>query len=47
MITETWLGETNWDFVFNQSAGLMPRATALDINSNDHYVLNTIVRAHW
>ena len=43
MITETWLGETNWDFVFNQSQGLVPRATALDIRSNDHYILNTIV----
>ena len=43
MITETWLGETNWDFVFNQSQGIVPRATAIDIRSNDHYILNTIV----
>ena len=43
MITETWLGETNFDFVFNQSTGLVPRATAIDIHSNDHYILNSIV----
>ena len=43
MITETWLGETNFDFVFNQSKGLVPRATAIDIHSNDHYILNSIV----
>ena len=43
MITETWLGETNFDFVFNQSTGLVPRATAIDIGSNDHYILNSIV----
>jgi hypothetical protein len=43
MILETWLGETNWDFVFNRTTGLVPRATAIDIHSNDHYILNSIV----
>eukprot|EP01046_Picozoa_sp_COSAG06_P019275 COSAG06_NODE_1368_length_9679_cov_3.238055_5_plen_148_part_00 len=31
------------DFVFDEPKGLVPKATALDIHSNDHYILNTIV----
>lgn len=42
MITETWLGETNFDFDF-KAHGVSPKATAIEINSNDHYVLDSIV----
>ena len=42
MIDRCWLGETNFDFD-HQSAGVRPNATAIEINGNDHYVLNTIV----
>ena len=43
MITEVWLGETNFDFVFNATAQIVPTATAIAMHSNDHYILNTIV----
>lgn len=43
MITETWLGETNFDYIFNQTTGHLPTATAIMLHSNDHYILNTIV----
>lgn len=38
-----WLGETNFDFDHVQH-GVAPNATAIQINGNDHYILNTIVR---
>lgn len=41
MIDRAWLGETNFDFQFTQAAP--PRATAIQINGNDHYVLHTVV----
>lgn len=41
MIDRTWLGETNFDFNFSLAA--LPRATAIQLNGNDHYVLNTVV----
>jgi hypothetical protein len=43
MVTEVWLGETNFDFVFNATAQIVPTATAIAMHSNDHYILNTIV----
>ena len=42
MVDRCWLGETNFDFDF-QKFGAVPNATAIEINGNDHYVLNTIV----
>ena len=42
MIDRSWLGETNFDFDFLKR-GVAPNATAIEINGNDHYVLNTIV----
>ena len=43
MITECWLGETNFDYVFNKTAGHLPTATGIAMHSNDHYILNSIV----
>jgi hypothetical protein len=43
MITECWLGETNFDYQFNASTGAVPTATGILMHSNDHFVLNTIV----
>mmetsp|Transcript_4859 Transcript_4859/g.14618 ORF Transcript_4859/g.14618 Transcript_4859/m.14618 type:complete len:606 (-) Transcript_4859:236-2053(-) len=42
MIDRCWLGETNFDFN-HVLWGVPPNATAIQINGNDHYVLNTIV----
>ena len=42
MMDRCWLGETNFDFNHvDQKAP--PNATAIQINGNDHYILNTIV----
>jgi len=37
-----WLGETNFDFDHLQRKS-PPNATAIQINGNDHYILNSIV----
>ena len=42
MMDRCWLGETNFDFDHEQ-LGSRPNATAIQINGNDHYILNTIV----
>jgi hypothetical protein len=42
MMDRCWLGETNFDFDHEQH-GVKPNATAVQINGNDHYILNTIV----
>ncbi|EDQ90264.1 uncharacterized protein MONBRDRAFT_7375 [Monosiga brevicollis MX1] len=42
MMDRCWLGETNFDFDFVRF-GSVPNATAIQIDGNDHYVLNTIV----
>lgn len=42
MMDRCWLGETNFDFDHEQH-GVVPNATAIQINGNDHYILNTIV----
>jgi hypothetical protein len=42
MMDRCWLGETNFDYDFEQE-GTQPTATAIQINGNDHYILNTIV----
>ena len=42
MMDRCWLGETNFDFDHEQH-GVKPNATAIQINGNDHYILNTIV----
>lgn len=42
MMDRCWLGETNFDF--NHVAwGRPPNATAIQINGNDHYIVNSIV----
>ena len=41
MVDQTWLGETNFDFVFTKERP--PRATAIQVNGNDHYIVDTIV----
>ena len=42
MMDRCWLGETNFDYDHEQH-GTKPNATAIQINGNDHYILNTIV----
>jgi len=42
MMERCWLGETNFDYKFAKHKTL-PRATAIQINGNDHYILNTII----
>ena len=37
-----WLGETNFDFD-HEKQGAKPNATAIQVNGNDHYILNTVV----
>ena len=37
-----WLGETNFDYDYTKF-NATPNAIAIQINGNDHYVLNTIV----
>jgi len=44
MIDRCWLGETNFDYDFALE-GHLPNATAIEINGNDHYMINTIVFA--
>jgi len=42
MTDRIWMGETNFDFD-HMTEGAPPNATAIEINGNDHYVLNTII----
>eukprot|EP00054_Salpingoeca_dolichothecata_P016149 m.94183 g.94183 ORF g.94183 m.94183 type:complete len:453 (+) comp21842_c0_seq6:247-1605(+) len=42
MIERTWMGETNFDYDFIKE-GTPPNATAIQINGNDHYLLDVIV----
>ena len=42
MMDRCWLGETNFDFDHKQH-GVEPNATAIQINGNDHYILNSII----
>lgn len=42
MMDRCWLGETNFDYD-HEKHGTTPNATAIQINGNDHYILNTIV----
>ncbi|CAE8588824.1 unnamed protein product [Polarella glacialis] len=42
MMDQCWLGETNFDFVYAKH-GSVPNSTAIQINGNDHYILNTVV----
>lgn len=42
MVDRCWLGETNFDFDYIKF-NTVPNATAIQINGNDHYILNTIV----
>ena len=42
MMDRCWLGETNFDYD-HEKHGTVPNATAIQINGNDHYILNTIV----
>ena len=42
MMDRVWMGETNFDFD-HVAYGVAPNATAIQINGNDHYILNTIV----
>ena len=42
MIDRTWIGETNFDFDFEKE-GVLPSSIGIQINGNDHYILNTIV----
>lgn len=42
MMDRCWLGETNFDFDF-AAQKVVPNATAVQINGNDHYILNTII----
>ena len=41
MLDRAWLGETNFDFPWTQANP--PQAVAVQINGNDHYILNTVV----
>jgi hypothetical protein len=41
LVDRCWLGETNFDYPF--SATDLPTSRAVQINGNDHYVMNTIV----
>jgi hypothetical protein len=42
MMERVWMGETNFDFD-HQLYNAPPNATAIQINGNDHYILNTII----
>ena len=42
MVDRCWLGETNFDYDYTKF-NTTPTAIAIQINGNDHYVLNTIV----
>lgn len=41
MLHRAWLGETNFDFPFSETA--LPKAIAVQLNGNDHYILDTVV----
>ena len=41
MMDRCWLGETNFDYPFSSTD--LPQAVAIQINGNDHYILNTVV----
>ena len=42
MMQRCWLGETNFDFD-HERFGMPPNATAIQINGNDHFMLDSIV----
>jgi hypothetical protein len=42
MMERVWMGETNFDFD-HEAHNAAPNATAIQINGNDHYILNSIV----
>eukprot|EP01063_Lacrimia_lanifica_P041119 TRINITY_DN94_c0_g2_i1.p1 TRINITY_DN94_c0_g2~~TRINITY_DN94_c0_g2_i1.p1 ORF type:complete len:512 (+),score=199.57 TRINITY_DN94_c0_g2_i1:50-1537(+) len=42
MMDRAWMGETNFDFD-HEGRHAAPNATAIQINGNDHYILNSIV----
>ena len=41
MMQHCWLGETNFDFPFSETD--LPKAIAIQINGNDHFIRDTIV----
>jgi hypothetical protein len=41
-LPQCWLGETNFDYDF-EGFHTVPNSTAIQINGNDHYIMNTIV----
>jgi hypothetical protein len=41
MISRCWLGETNFDYSFSKTD--LPKAIAIQINGNDHYVSDSVV----
>lgn len=43
MVLETWLGQTNFDYNYSSPRAMPPSATAIEINSNDHYISDSIV----
>lgn len=43
MIDQTWLGETNFDYNYSAPGAGVPKAIAIAIHSNDHYILDSIV----
>ena len=44
MVDRCWFGSHNFDYNF-EANGVAPNATAIQINGNDHYILNSIVFA--
>merc|ERR1719223_1705272 len=45
MIDETWMGEVNFDHDFSGQGSDRPMAIGVEMNSNDHYIQNSIVFA--
>ncbi len=43
MIEHCWLGETNFDFPFENHPGVYPKAIGIQQNGNDHYIRDTII----
>ena len=41
MVDRAWLGESNFDYEWTHADP--PKAVAVQVNGNDHYVLNTVV----
>ena len=41
LVDRCWLGETNFDYPFSVTD--LPKSIAIQVNGNDHYLLNTIV----